>query len=515
MQRSLLRALALTSLLCVAASATAVAAPGDELAAANAAPDGGTLSPAVAASDAGDPSPGAAAPSEPAAVAAPSGGGLFEQSTAAAGATGSASPALNLTGYVRGDVYAGKVPGSGQSDLKAGYGEVSLIARTAKSAFGDGFAETRLRYGRQGDVQQTFLEVREAYVNAYLGPVDLRLGKQVIVWGRADVLNPTNNLTPNDLRIRSPIDDDRRIGNVAARAFLRLAPLRFEGVWVPFYVPSELPQVFLPEFVNFGTPVYPDPLLRNGLGAGRIHLELPSFEMSVSYLQGPAPLPGLTLTGLTFDPNTPSVLVSRTAYRQQVVGFDFSTAIGTLVAIRGEAAYRRPFNYQERIYNPRPDLQYALGADHTFGSVSVIAQYLGRYAFDWQKQTGAATELDPNVLKMDPGLGESYRKTYTATINDQLAKTNQILFTQTARVQHLATVRVEWLTLHDTLSLSLLGLVNVTTKEWLAAPKLGYRLSDTLTAYLGAEILTGPKDTLFGIVDQTLSAGYAELRSTF
>jgi hypothetical protein len=36
-----------------------------------------------------------------------------------------------------------------------------------------------------------------------------------------------------------------------------------------------------------------------------------------------------------------------------------------------------------------------------------------------------------------------------------------------------------------------------------------------MTAYLGAEILTGPSGTLFGLVDQTLSAGYAELRSTF
>jgi hypothetical protein len=76
-------------------------------------------------------------------------------------------------------------------------------------------------------------------------------------------------------------------------------------------------------------------------------------------------------------------------------------------------------------------------------------------------------------------------------------------------------MRIEWLTAHDTLSISALGLVNFTTKEWLAAPKIGYRLSDALTAYVGAEILTGPHDTLFGMVDQKMSAGYAELRSTF
>jgi hypothetical protein len=58
-------------------------------------------------------------------------------------------------------------------------------------------------------------------------------------------------------------------------------------------------------------------------------------------------------------------------------------------------------------------------------------------------------------------------------------------------------------------------MVNFSTKEWMAAPKIGYHLSDSLIAYVGAEILTGPKDTLFGMVDQKMSAGYAELRSTF
>ena len=100
-------------------------------------------------------------------------------------------------------------------------------------------------------------------------------------------------------------------------------------------------------------------------------------------------------------------------------------------------------------------------------------------------------------------------------INLELGRTNQILFSQTARVQHLASARVEWLTAHDALSLSALGIVNVTTHEWLASPKIGYRASDALTAYLGAEIFMGPDGTLFGLVDEVLSAGYAELRLIF
>jgi hypothetical protein len=443
--------------------------------------------------------------------------GLFEQSQSASTASaGAGTDAFKLSGYVRGDMYVGKVTGFSQGDIKAGYGEAALVARTKKETYGDGFAELRLRYGMQGETQQqAVVDVREAYVNTYLGPVDLRLGKQIIVWGRADLLNPTNNLTPFDLRARSPIEDDRRVGNVGARAFLRLAPVRFEGVWMPMYVATELPPVDLPQYVSYSDPIYPKPELDKGLLAGRVHLELPGFEMSASYVHGYAPLPGLTLieNGVTIDPINPSVLIARTAYKQQVVGVDFSTAIGDLLAIRGEAAYRRPYDYQNLINAPKPDLQYALGVDHTFGSVSVIAQYLGRYAFHWEKEDGPLMALDTSVLLDTPSA--LLTKSATDSVNAQLAKINQILFSQTAKVQHLATMRIEWLTAHDTLSISALGLVNFTTKEWLAAPKIGYRLSDALTAYVGAEILTGPHDTLFGMVDQKMSAGYAELRSTF
>ena len=476
------------------------------------------ISPAT--TPAGEPSDPPVAATAASSPVSEQGGGLFESSTASSGPATSGQPAFSLSGYVRGDAYVGKVVANRQADLKAGYGELAVVARTAKAAYGDGYAETRVRYGRQGDLHQTFLDLREAYVNAYLGPVDLRLGKQIIVWGRADLLNPTNNLTPNDMRIRSPIEDDRRIGNFGARAFVRLAPVRFEVVWLPSYVPSELPPVSLPQYVSFGGPKYPSPSLETWMEAGRIHLELPSFEISVSYLYGYAPLPGLTLGEIIFDKYNPSVLIARTAYKHQVVGFDFSTALGDIVGIRGEAAYRRPFDYQRQGNVPRPDLQCALGLDHRFGSVMVIVQYLGRYAFDWEKQPGPVMELDPNTLKIDryatpPADLDGYTTQYGNIINSMLARFSQMLFSQTERVQHLATARVEWTTLHDALSLSAIGMVNLSTKEWLAAPKLGYRLSDTMTAYLGAEILTGPSGTLFGMVDQTLSAGYAELRSTF
>ena len=486
--------------------------------------------------DAGAPAQGGAAPSvtapadggaAPEAVPAETGGGLFEQSQAAASAGAAKSEAaaetkvpFTLSGYARGDTFIGKVPNANAAEMKANYGELALQLRTVKSAFGDGFADARIRYGLQGADQGTFVDLREAYVNGYLGPVDIRLGKQIIVWGRADALNPTNNLTPIDFRIRSPLEDDIRIGNVGARAFLRFSPVRLEGVWMPVYLATELPNVGLPEFVSFGPPKYPSLDLRNGLVAGRVHLELPAFDMSVSYLRGYAPLPGLTVSSVTFDPVNPSLQVARTAYNQQVVGFDFSTALGEVMTLRGEAAYRRPYDWQNKPYAARPDLQYVIGADHTFfGSLSVIGQYLGRYVFDWERVPLSAMPLDPNVLKMDPTDPTFDSNYWVPTVTDAanlvLARTSQVLFNQTAQVQHVATLRFDWLLAHETLSVSTLGLVNFTTKEWLVAPRIGYRFNDAMTAYVGAQVFSGPTETLFGLIEEVLSAGYAELRYSF
>jgi hypothetical protein len=441
---------------------------------------------------------------------------LFEQSQAAqSGAAGEATPSLDFGATVRGDVFVGKAEGKRRPETKAAYGELALKLRAKKDASGDAYAEARFRYGREGQAQQLFVDLREAYVNLYAGPLDLRLGQQIIVWGRADALNPTNNLTPFDLRVRSPVEDDRRRGNVGARAFLAFAPVRLEGVWMPIYSPSELP-VVLPRYVAMGDSRFPKPTLDNGLEAVRFHLELASFEASVSYLYGHAPLPGLTLSDYTVGVDPPEIRVSRTAYDQHVIGADFSTAIGDTLGLRGEAAFRRPLHYQDRPYAARPDLQYIAGVDHNFGSVSVILQYGGRVVFDWQKETGPNPPLDPSILvNVAPPLPMLVAQEINEAINQELAARNQMLFSQRKQVQHFASARVEWLLAHDTLSISALGFMNFSTQEWLLFPKLGYHVSDTVSTTLGAEIYAGPDDTLFGLIDQQLSAGYAELRCDF
>ena len=446
-------------------------------------------------------------------------GGLFEEAgagteTDTAASTeggGGVAPTYELGGYVRGDIFVGKVPNQSDFQTKAAYGELAAKLRVTGGARGDAFAEMRLRYGQQGDETDLFADLREAYVNLYLGPLDLKLGQQIVVWGRADGFNPTNNITPLDLSVRSPIEDDRRVGNFGARAFLTFSPIRIEGVWMPLYRAVELPPVEMPSVVTFAEPLYPENRLENGLVAGRVHLLLPAFEMSVSALRGYSLYPSLTRVGLINEP--PTILVARTAYQHQVYGVDFSTTLGQKIGLRGEAAYRRALRFEKGSHVPQPDLQYVLGVDRSFGPVSVIAQYLGRYVFDWEehKQPSYGPFNITTWDVIDPGVVDQV----TEIAEQEIAWRNQLLFWQSAEVQHMASLRVEWLTLHETLSVSALGLASLTTEDWLLYPKVSYQFTDQVSGAVGAEIYSGPEGALLDLIDQTMTAGYAELRVGF
>src|SRR5690606_13557592 len=103
----------------------------------------------------------------------------------------------------------------------------------------------------------------------------------------------------------------------------------------------------------------------------------------------------------------------------------------------------------------------------------------------------------------------------TDGINTELRHVNQMLFSQLAEVQHLAVLRLEYPLLHETLTLSALGMMNITTEEWLVMPKAAYKLSDAISMTVGAEYYTGPDGTGFGTIGELYSAAYSELRYTF
>ena len=397
-----------------------------------------------------------------------------------------------LNGYMRGVFFGGKVPEKDEAEVKSSYGEFSLKLKVRKNSVGDGFAEIRFRRGNEFNENISEFNLREAYTNTYIGKFDFRFGYQIVVWGRADGFNPTNNITPQNMLVRSPDEDDRREGNFLFRSFYTSYPVRLEAIWVPSFAASVLPTkiISLPPGIELTEPDYPDMRLKSGAAALKLNLELPSFDGSISYFSGYNPLPGI----YSRMQNQIAQFVPK-AYKFHVVGADFSTTIGSF-GMRGEFAYRKPHkDYKQSVYIPNPELQYIIGIDKEYGDFSLILQYVGRYVHDFSEL--AKQQAGENFLH--------YR----------VALLNRMVSSQIEEITHAVSFRPVWKLMYETLDIEILGLYNVTTEELFLKPKCSYDIADALTFTIGGMLYSGPDETLFGMVDSRLSALFTELKVSF
>ncbi|MBN1622043.1 MAG: hypothetical protein JW871_05585 [Endomicrobiales bacterium] len=347
---------------------------------------------------------------------------------------------------------------------------------------------TDLRFRNAWEFEKNISEVRarEYYALFIKGRFDLYLGRQIIAWGRADAINPTDNITPKDMTVRSVDEDDKRIGNELLRVFYNFHPYRIELIWVPFYREANLPThiVPLPQGVSIQGGEYPDKIMSNGACAIRFHIVRASFDCSVSYFDGYNPMPGISLAS-----SVPMVLAPK-AYRVRVAGADFSTTAGSY-GLRGEFAYKKPYgDYDLEPSIPNPEFQYVLGVDREYGDFSIIVQYTARYVNEFS---------EINILSPAYFVEEKNRQ----------------LSSQQDRSTHAVFARPSYKFLYETLVAELALMYNMTTQEYMLRPKAEYSFSDTLSFSLGAELYKGPDDTLFGLVDDILSAVFISVERPF
>lgn len=406
---------------------------------------------------------------------------------------------IDITGYIRGVSYIGESSEESGAELKNLYGEAALKINTKKTKFGDAFSEIRIKSGYNFENQINTIDLREAYINVYAGKFDFRVGKQIVVWGRADGFNPTNNITPEDFTIFSPEADDIRLGNFLIRSKFHInTKLELEAIWIPHYKASVLPLGImpLPEELLFGESIYPNANLNNSGYAGKFNFNFPKIDGSISYFNGYNPLPGLEfgMPELQTD-STFTIAISDRAYKQQVIGADLSTTIGSY-GLRGELAYRIPENdYEEKPYVPNPDIQYVLGVDKSIGDFSLIAQYIGRYVIDF-------TELE---IPADPAMMMNYESN----------NYNRLFAGQTNEIIHSVSIRPALNLFYDILTIETFGMYNITCDELLLVPRITYSISDDLKLSVGANYYYGKENSLYDLMSKSLSSGFFELKVSF
>lgn len=209
--------------------------------------------------------------------------------------------------------------------------------------------------------------LRQAFAEYTAGPLQLRAGRQIVAWGRADRLNPTDNLSPRNMRaLVSDIDEDR-IG-----ADLISARLQWHDRWslTALHVPR-LPASVLPGSLWKPLPGVRGERLRAAGATGALRLDYAGagIDASLSVIDGYSTLPAFARAAL------PRLSQARV----RVVGADFSASLGERWGLRGEFA-------ATRFDGPPPpglgDQRYAVLAleRHFDGGWLGLAQYVRRRA---------------------------------------------------------------------------------------------------------------------------------------
>jgi hypothetical protein len=412
---------------------------------------------------------------------------------------------LNVNGYLKSAIYAGRNDGA-DPVMQGSYGEFDLKGVVEKGELGRALVEIREDAGdNRGPQAESVPDIREAWAETHAGPLTVRLGRQIIVWGRADAINPTSNITPMNGLVLSSEYDDSRMGNELLQLNAKLSQqVNLIGIWVPQYRPDvlALSGVTLPDSISVANTVYPDNKVSSSSYALRLEATTGPIDGSLSYYRGYKTLPGfdyaLTASGMTLIP---------TPYRMQAFGADFSTALGDY-GLRGEACYKVPdLSSRDYIYVPASHFEYVVGVDRTLGDWNALVQYSGVYVRDFQ-------DLATPVLG-DPSDPQALQQYAAQSVDVEIAKLNR-QFTGTAdRVSHAATAQLGWSALADTLHVKLAGMYSFTTREFAINPSVAYDIADALTLTVGGRDIDGPQDSLNRLVNRLMSSAYAELKCSF
>jgi len=137
----------------------------------------------------------------------------------------------------------------------------------------------------------------QAYMDIYFDNFDLRIGKQQIIWGKADGVFITDVISPRDLsEFILPDFEEIRIGTNSVKFDYYLGNSTFEAVWIPTFQATITPDensIWAPKMPDFPMPIVYDSMnydVGNKLSESEIALKYSylgsaiDFELMAAYM---------------------------------------------------------------------------------------------------------------------------------------------------------------------------------------------------------------------------------------
>lgn len=353
------------------------------------------------------------------------------------------------------------------------------------------------------------IALHEAYLDIFFDRLDIRIGNQIISWGRTDVINPTDLINPLDLtNMLTGETAERKVPTLAVKLDYYQGNTTVELVAVPFFQEYEYDLVgsdwaifhygLFSEYVGgafpwagwlddesqklinrssltFSAPNQPVNSPENIQGGIRISSKYRGWDFSLSYLNVFDRLPTVTvsdglrnaiqtgtvvpyLSGLTAEELAGAIALDYDRYH--MIGFDFATTWGSF-GIRGEGGvFLDRYTYTDELEAVRNSyLFYVVGVDRLFtGDFYVNAQFIQKVIFGY----------DGGYIEDEFQSGVSlYTYKEFELFNRKIVPEVRALY-------------------------------EINGKSFFITPKVTYKWSDTLELSLGMNIFEGGRDTIFG-----------------
>ncbi len=327
----------------------------------------------------------------------------------------------------------------------------------------------------------TSTRLQNAYINFLGEDYNLRIGSQVVRWGKADEVSPLDNINPEDLRA-GPTErrSDRKLAVPMINAELFHNESRLQGVFVPFFTRNKV-RFFDSDWSLFG---YQDQLLVNettpddlsGAAYGARYADsLGTIDYAISLLSAPNRMP--VIQDISTPPGFPGIQGSPSLRelgalaaelgtpmdfdypRKEVIGIELESVLES-VGLRADFAYSNREDYLSRqlINEKSPVWSYVMGAD-----------YRG-----------------PEDFYINLLFGQSYIQNYRS----DLLFTKRTLNTLYSEISHEF-----W---DDNLKLGLRGMYEFSQRSYLYNPYLQLLFLDDFIVEFGADILDGLPDSFLG-----------------
>ena len=263
-------------------------------------------------------------------------------------------------------------------------------------------------------IQRPALSLREFSATIHKGKVTAEIGRQIIRWGKTDILTPTDRFAPKDY-LSSVVDSDF-LAVPAARITIANATDSLDAIWQPWFTPSRTPLLdqrwtALPPSLNGVTIVdagarYPG---RSQFGLRWNHIAS-RYEYSLSYFDGFNNLP---LFNAAFNPATLTASAQRFYPSMRMYGADAAIPFPWLT-VKAEAGY-----FTSATPGAQDYVLYVIQVERQVKEWSLVGGYAGE----------AVTAGAPNPLSFTPdrGFAKSFVGHATLTID-----VNRSLTTETA-----------------------------------------------------------------------------------